>query len=197
MSKSGKHSGKKKLPKLLLLLALIVVAALIAAIVWSLQPGGLFAPKPEPTELPAESGDLALNQNQPARENGEENAVGEDGVPVNTKYISLLYPIEYADDVKIEVSEKDNLSSVTVSANIAGTDLELFTLSMSKEEVDGHRMGALQDEAAGEVGIYLKMNEQNPGDWSESDYSLICELQESVNALLMQVYEDAGFVSVR
>jgi len=118
----------------------------------------------------------------------------EDGqLRITTQYAVLYYPADYAADVMIELSELQDGCRLGVFTNINGADLELYALTLSKTPSDGHQLGALNVESIGEVGFYLSMNEQNPADWSEDEYTRINELQETVNSLLMQVYEHEGF----
>ena len=47
----------------------------------------------------------------------------------------------------------------------------------------------------GDAGVYVLMNEQQAADWSQKGFQKINELQESVNALLMQIYECENFAA--
>ena len=110
--------------------------------------------------------------------------------PIETPYGTLYYPAIYTEDVVIDLAVGEDACTVSMLTTIDEKELKLFTLTLSKAVSEGFRLGTL-----GEVGVYLLMNEQKADDWSAEGFRKINELQESVNALLVQIYEIEGFTA--
>lgn len=133
---------------------------------------------PEPTAEPKKT-------NMYMTEEGE--------ICIETEYVTLYYPAEYAADVMIDVAEETDGYTLTVSSTLNNQDIELYALVLSKAQADGYYLGNMQNGA----GVYMLMHEQNPADWSPEEFDRINVLQESVNTLLMQIYESEGFAAAK
>lgn len=112
------------------------------------------------------------------------------GMAIETPFITLYYPTEYAQQATVDVVKSGSSCTISVLANIDGTKLKLFSLTLSKTASNGYKLGKL-----GDAGVYVLMNEQQAADWSQKGFQKINELQESVNALLMQIYECENFAA--
>ena len=112
------------------------------------------------------------------------------GMAIETPFITLYYPTEYAQQATVDVVKSGSSCTISVLANIDGTKLKLFSLTLSKTAGSGYKLGKL-----GDAGVYVLMNEQQAADWSQKGFQKINELQESVNALLMQIYECENFAA--
>lgn len=200
-----KKDGKKRSAWIIIVLILVVIAA--AAVMWlrgsdnipSIQSTAepTAAPTAEPTVVPTNE-PTPVPTAEPTPEPTEaplEVVKAEDGLYVNMRYVTFVYPEEYTDRIDVVLSDMDDGSKMTVSAEFGGKDLELYSLVLSKTQVDGFRLGALKHESAGEIGIYMLMNEQSADHWTEDEFSEISALQESANMILMQLYENENYVS--
>jgi len=116
-----------------------------------------------------------------------------DGVQINTQYVSMYYPNEYASDVMINVEEEADQSVVNVFVTFDGKDGELFSIIFDTSEGDGFKIGSLKYEDK-EVGIFVRMNEWDTENWPVEEVTHLSRLQESVNILIQQLHETPGFV---
>ena len=111
-----------------------------------------------------------------------------DGTAVETPYVTLYYPNTWTELERVEVTQDGENCRVTFKTVVADRELELFSLILGPEEADGYLLGTLDG-----VFVYSLMNEQNPKDWSEEDYTNISRQQEYINELFLQIYEMPGF----
>lgn len=139
-------------------------------------------PTPEPTATPEPT---------PEPPKTEMYMTEEGEIFIKTEYATLLYPAEYAADVMIDVAEEPEGCRLSISSTLNNQDIELYTLVLSKQQTDGYYLGSMQNGA----GVYLMMHEQSQADWSAEEFERINVLQESVNSLLMQIYESEGFTA--
>jgi len=138
---------------------------------------------------------LALLMAVPCLAESPPEAEGAPEISIVTKYITLTYPTDYAPDVVFDVAEEPAGCRITAIAAIDGTALELFSIVLSEAAAEGFRLGRLTAPDGSEAGIYLLMNEQRPEDWSPEAFGQINAWQESINILLMQIHENAGFTA--
>lgn len=120
-----------------------------------------------------------------------------EGLLVRTKYADIYYPEEFAEAVMVVLAETEDSTMVTVTTILAEKEVMLYTLILTGMELDGMEdfvFGYLQDEILGTISIVLQMEEQIPAEWSEDEFTRICELQETVNDLFEQLQEDPRFV---
>ena len=98
-----------------------------------------------------------------------------------------------------EVREEDGGNvKVTFRTEISGKEVVLFTVVMGPDVVEeGYLLGQLMDPQEGAINVYSIMNEMAPEGWTEEEYSRICTMQERVNEIIVQFYEDERFVSSR
>ena len=117
------------------------------------------------------------------------------GKPVETPYITLYCPEDWADAVEHEVVEQGKNYVMVFRLTTVENPVLLFSLTVGPEQAEGYYLGVLKDESA-DYHVYSHMNEQNPEDWSVEDYAEICHQQERVNDLILQLHEDARFIPV-
>lgn len=140
----------------------------------------------EPSELPESTA-------------GEEIVVTEDpGIPVENMYMTYRYPSELEEVFSVREASETDRHQAAFYADISGQKLELFSVVLgSQAEETGFELGILEDEKLGQIHVTLVMNEQQPEAWSEEDYQRINQLQERINDIITQFYEDPRFVASR
>lgn len=119
------------------------------------------------------------------------------GIAVDNAYMTFYYPQEW--EGKVEELLEENGKNITVSfhTEVGKKDVVLFSIVLGPDACDGYLLGQLKDPEAGTINVYSIMNEQSWEDWSEEEYSEICALQERVNDIIVQFYDDARFVPSR
>lgn len=159
-----------------LLLALLLMAAVVLTGCGSKEPE-----QTEPTEI--------IWETAPAETLG---------IAVDNAYMTFYYPQEWDGRVEEVREETDGNVMVTFRTDISGKEVVLFSVVMGPGVVEeGYLLGQLEDPAAGTVNVYSVMNEVIPEEWSEEEYNEICSLQERVNDIIVQFYEDERFVPSR
>ena len=118
----------------------------------------------------------------------------EPGIAVDNDYMTFFYPQEWEGKVEVVREETDKNIAFTFKTQISDEEVALFSVVLGPEEADGYLLGTLEDAEKGTVNVYSVVNEQNPEDWSEEEYTEICRLQERVNDILVQLQEDERFV---
>ena len=120
------------------------------------------------------------------------------GIAVDNAYMTFYYPQEWEGKVEEVREETDGNITVTFRTDISGREVVLFSVVMGPGVVEeGYLLGQLKDPQAGTINVYSIMNEINSADWSEEDYSQIIALQERVNDIIVQFYQDERFVPSR
>lgn len=119
------------------------------------------------------------------------------GIAVDNAYMTFYYPQEWDGKVKEVREETDENITVTFQTEIAGKEVVLFSVVMGPGVVDGYLLGQLKDAEAGTINVFSVMNEVTSEGWTEEEYSEICALQERVNDIIVQFYEDERFVPSR
>lgn len=117
------------------------------------------------------------------------------GVPIETAYLTLYYPEEFADEVMLKYDATEDGYVINVFAQNVGAGFELFTMEFTNADSDGYKLGELKGEDGEQVGVYMLMNQQSAEDWSAEDYETINLLQSTANDLIMQLNENANFVA--
>ena len=118
------------------------------------------------------------------------------GVPLMTRYMQMDFPEIYSAAVTIEVMELEDASIINATTLLGEQEILLYTLILTTMDISAEEalvLGWLQDEELGRINIVLQLEEQLPESWSEAEYMWICELQETVNHLLMQLMEDPRY----
>ena len=163
-------------------LALLLIAALLAATVLT----GCGSKEPE-SAAPTEEEIVWITA--PAET---------EGIAVDNAYMTFYYPREWEGTME-EVREEDGGNvKVTFRTEITGKEVVLFTVVMGPDVVEeGYLLGQLMDPQEGAINVYSIMNEMAPEGWTEEEYSQICTMQERVNEIIVQFYEDERFVSSR
>lgn len=161
-------------------------AAALLAVVMVAGMAGCGSKEPEQTTAPAEEEIVWVTA--PAETQG---------IAVENAYMTFYYPQEW--DGKVEESRSISGQTVTVTfqTDISGQKVVLFSVVMGPGVVDGYLLGQLEDPEEGTINVYSVMNEIDPEDWSEEEYNEICALQERVNDIIVQFYEDPRFAPSR
>ena len=117
------------------------------------------------------------------------------GIPVETEHITIYFPEELTDDMTLEHLEEDGYQLIAFSGTFSGKELRLFSVIFGPagSGTGDFQLGTLNDENAGEVPVSIRMNVQNEADWSAEDFEKINALQERVNDLIIQFYDDPRF----
>lgn len=147
------------------------------------EPEATPEPTPEPTPTPLPNGSEFMTE-----------TVGE---AVETPYITLYCPEDWAGIVDAEHRTEDGMYKLSFSTYFSGKKAELFTLMMGESDTaEGFPLGMLKEDS-GTTYIFIAMNEQDSSEWSPEDYGKLCSMQERVNDLIMQFHEDERFDSGR
>lgn len=182
-----KFTQNKKKKLLIIEIAVIAILAIIAIAVFSKNRNDM----PDSENLADES-EIVESVTD---DNGEQFAPEEtQGIPIETKYITLFLPEELEKEISVEQNKKGGVHTVSFSTDIAEKHFELFSILMSKEEQDGYKLGVIRDDKAGDIIVTMVMNEQKAEDWEEKEFEKINGLQERVNDIIIQFYEDSRFV---
>jgi len=112
----------------------------------------------------------------------------QDGIGVETPYVTLYYPKQWTELQSAEVTKSGENYTMTFCAAVGDQTVELFSMIIGPEEAEGYLLGTLDD-----VYVYSVMNEQDPADWSEEDYMDLCRQQEYINELILQLHENSAF----
>lgn len=159
-------------------LARILVLAVLAALLLA----GCGEKAPEATEEPTLS-DAEIWGTAPAETLG---------IAVENDYMTFYYPQEWDGKVEEVRGGEGEECIVTFRTEISGKEVVLFSIVMTPGEAEGYLLGDLVENGS-RIHVYSVMNEVNGEDWSESEYAEICSLQERVNDIIVQFYEDGRF----
>ena len=123
-----------------------------------------------------------------------ENAI--DGfIPVELQYVTLLFPEENVEGLKLILTEAEGWTILVAAATIGEVETDLYYLMLGPIETDGVFYGALQDETAGRIDIHMMHVDPVLDGFAEEDYDLIYTLQESMNLILDQLMEDPRYIA--
>lgn len=173
---------KMPLSKLLiLLLAVIVMVAVVFTACGQQEADATLPPVDE-----------QIADDQPG-DNQEEEAEAP-VVPLPTNYIVLSYPAELENEVAVTYENVNDGQMITFTTNFTGEELVLFRFTISASGDDGYPLGILNDEQAGELVVCVDVEEYTNGNWTPEDYNKLNALQERVNDIIVQFYEDPRFV---
>lgn len=169
-------NSKKPLPKWLIMLLIVLSIAVVVALVLGLA-------KPADNQNPVEV-------IQPV---SEEDSAEPATVPLATNYIVLSYPAELEEDVKIAYEEISDGQKITFTTDFTGEELELFHFTISKSGTEGYAIGVLEDEQHGSLVVCMNVHEYSNGNWKPEDFNKINAMQERVNDIIIQFYDDPRF----
>ena len=185
---------------------LIIIIALAALLAGSLAVNGILVARltkqtaqPEQTEQPPQNlydPNHAIGADEPTTVPEVTTEPAPEQV-ISNPYITLVCPDDWSNRISVTTEEQENSVTMYFSASFDGKQLVLFTIGLTKLENEGFVLGELQDETAGSFYVVMNMYQQDPADWSVQDYDEICTLQELVNDIIVQFYEDPRFVPSR
>lgn len=115
-------------------------------------------------------------------------------VEIPLKLVSLNYPEDLADKLFVETKEDDTGAELRFSGKFSGKELELFSFDLAQSnDTDGFILGTIKDAQKGSFFVIMHVGEISPNGWSEAEYAEICALQERVNDIIVQFYNDPRF----
>ena len=109
-----------------------------------------------------------------------------DDIPLLVASFLEEFAVENGKNIKVSFQTKIGEKNVVLVSIVLGPDV-----------CDGYLLGQLEDPEAGTINVYSIINEPVREDWSEEEYSEICALQERVNDIIVQFYDDDRFVPSR
>lgn len=118
------------------------------------------------------------------------------GIAVDNAYMTFYYPQEWEGKVEEVRTEDGENCTITFQTEISGKEVVLFSIVIGPGESEGYLLGWLK-EGEKQINVYSEMNEMDPEGWSEEAYNEICSLQERVNDIIVQFFEDERFVPNR
>ena len=181
--------NKKRISKLAIVLAVCLIISLAANIVLGVMI--LRINETSDKYLTDPNYAIGRNDSEVIIDDMEEELT--EGIPLNV--IDLYYSEDLKEQIEVEVEERENHAMIHFYGMISGEKLELFFFELTPDNGgDDFVLGTLQDPSFGDLYVVMHMNEQNPNDWEESEYNTICALQERVNDIIVQFYEDPRFV---
>lgn len=118
------------------------------------------------------------------------------GIEVQTEYFTFQYPKDWLNKVEEIHTKEGNNSVTTFQTMISGLDVELFSIILGPDEADAFLLGWLvaNDNT---VNVYTSVNDMPAEMWTKEEYDEICSLQERINEIIIQFYEDERFVPIR
>ena len=205
MSSSPKHQKLRKrsrVKNLLLagiLISLIFTACAAEPSVSSESADSVPSSAVSSSSLSSETSSSSSASSEPVESSSSEYIEGapeatEPGISVETQHMSFYYPAELEETFIVRHSEEEGNQTVAFCSEISGEELELFAVVLGTADENDFTLGILQDDTAGEVPVSIRMNVQDPADWSAEDFERINALQERVNDIIIQFYEDPRFV---
>lgn len=127
----------------------------------------------------------------------EEEITEAPGIPVTSEYIVLSYPADLEGMVSVRYEPLNDGQEIIFTTNFTGEDLELFRFSLNKAGTDGYELGVLEDEEAGELRVCVDVKDYENGNRTPEEYTKLTSLQERVNDIIAQFYDDPRFTPAR
>lgn len=118
-------------------------------------------------------------------------------IPLATNYIILGYPAELEKDVKVTYENIADGQKITFTTEFTGEELVLFHFTISASVEEGYLLGILNDAQAGELNVCMNVHDYSNGSLKPEDFNKINAMQERVNDIIIQFYEDERFVPSR
>ena len=176
--------------KLLLGIIAVLMAVIVVLLVLLLCKPAI---KAEEVTVPSTGESQPVVQALDPEDPGMQQATEETGVPVVTKYMRFTYPEDLKEILIVREDETEDRFQVTFSMIAAEQEVELFAIILSQAPEEGYKLGTLEDETYGTVIVTTRINEQKSTDWPEDVFGQINAMQERINDILVQFYEDPRF----
>jgi len=167
------------------------VIAVLLAVIAALLVALLLKPAPAQTE-PATTGQGAYIESQ-----GTSEPTQDMGLAIDGRWITLYLPRELEGVIVPVRRETDGGVAFSFTTQLGTKNLELFSLDLSTRELEGYRLGTLKGTSDGDIYVYTSVHEQPAQAWSQEEYARIDALQQRINDLIAQFYEDARFQAAR
>lgn len=165
---------------------------LLLAVVLMFSVTLLVACSEQPNLTPTSSGNSQHSEGL-----GQTEPLEEPALPLPTNYIVLTCPADLKDDVNVRCEDLKDGQQIVFMTDLAGEELELFRFSISTSVDDGFLLGVLEDEVSGSLMVCVHVQEYQNGNWKPEDFNRLNSLQERVNDIIIQFYEDERFVPNR
>ena len=193
------ENATRKRPLSKLLILLVAVIAVVAVVFTACGQQEAEAPVPPVVDEPVTDEQPATEQpvdEQPADEQPADNQEETEApvVPLPTNYIVLSYPAELENEVAVAYENLNDGQMITFTTNFTGEELVLFRFSISASGDDGFALGVLKDEQAGDLMVCVHVEEYTSGNLAPEDFNKLNALQERVNDIIVQFYDDPRFV---
>lgn len=118
------------------------------------------------------------------------------GIPLDGKWTTLYLPRDLEHTLTPVRKETETGVVLQFVATVEQQEVELFSIELSEQQKEGYQLGILHDTLDGDIYVYTSVNEQSAQDWSGEAFSGIEALQQRINDLISQFYEDARFQAV-
>lgn len=194
METQKKEQGGQTTKLLLGVIALLLVAIVVLLVLLLSKPAA-----GSETQTPTGATTATVEESQPVvQELDPEDPAAvetteETGVALVTKYMRFSYPQDLKDQLIVREDETEDRFCATFSMIAAEQEVELFAIILSQTEEEGYKLGTLEDETYGTVIVTTRINEQKATDWPEDVFAQINAMQERINDILIQFYEDPRF----
>ncbi len=113
---------------------------------------------------------------------------------IPSQYITLFFPKDVVGRLDVVVSEDEDSTVMTFSGIFDGKEVKLFEICLTKTQAEGYVLGEFNHSDHGKLSVVMHMAEIPAEEWSEEVYSEISVMQERVNDIIAQFYDDDRFV---
>ncbi len=114
---------------------------------------------------------------------------------VSTPYGALLYPSDWADNVKIETTESDSMYSINFMCKIGEKTFDLFSVVFS-QDVQGNELVGYVEKDGTKTPVYLNHSEfVSDGTLTSEEEDIVYGMLEGVNDVRYYIQQLDGFSS--
>lgn len=112
---------------------------------------------------------------------------------VSTKYAELVFPAQWADQIRTETEEMGIGYAVTFYGTVGGKEAELFTVFFAAESENSFPVGILSVDGVA-MDVCIEVAEVlSDGSWTTAQMDTISAMQESVNYMIEKLQETTDF----
>ena len=125
-----------------------------------------------------------------------ENEMQIEGIGIDTPYGKLVFPEQWYDYLKIEIIDEKNIYQIDFLAEYDTHQFLLFSIIYG-ETMEGLKLGNFTNRNK-EIPVYLKVTELViPNDFPNELEDSVYAMQEEVNYICEQLYNDVNFEKVK
>lgn len=104
-------------------------------------------------------------------------------IKIDTEYGTLYFPDQWADHLRVGVTDEDDGPTVTFSARIGDKEYPLFDFAIGHEQ--GTEVGSLTDANGNVRTVYLRLRDiEFDSELNGEERSLLYAMQEDVNFMI-------------